>query len=510
VTGVDALGGQAVAATATTLTPHWIAGVPVESGSTLEIFDPARGTVIREVGLADPGLVDQAVAAAKDAFPEWSALPVTKRVDHLRRLSAAVWESRDELLTLVGEEHGKVRSDADGELARAMEVLDFACSAPVLLKGEFSDQVARGVDVHSMRMPLGVTAGITPFNFPVMVPLWMFPIALAAGNTFVLKPSERDPTAPTRLAQIATEAGLPDGVLNVVHGDKVAVDAICDHPDIASVSFVGSTPVAQAVYMRGTAVGKRVQALGGAKNHMVVLPDADLDFAADAATSAGYGSTGQRCMAVATVVAVGEIGDRLVESIGKRIEEIKVGPAGDDRAEMGPLATAAARDRSLSAIDAAESAGATVVADGRSHEVPECEEGFFVGPTLVDAVTTDMSVYREEIFGPVLSVLRVETLDEAISLINDNPYGNGAAIFTSSGAAARRFEREATAGMIGVNVPIPVPVSFHSFGGWKASLFGDRHLYGREGFEFFTRNKVITSRWPEQEAAKVSLSFPGS
>jgi malonate-semialdehyde dehydrogenase (acetylating)/methylmalonate-semialdehyde dehydrogenase len=486
---------------------HWIDGVADDRGAPQDVFDPALGRPVRQVALADESVIDEAVAAAVRAAPAWAELPLPRRVEHLRALRASVWDDREELLVLIGEEHGKVRADALGELTRGIEVLDHACAATVLLRGNHSDQVARGIDVFSMRAPLGVCVGITPFNFPAMVPLWMFPIALAAGNTFVLKPSERDPSAPTRLAELATAAGLPDGVLNVVHGDRRAVERLSEHPDVAAVSFVGSTPVARSVYTRATGAGKRAQALGGAKNHMVVMPDADIDLAADAATSAAFGSTGQRCMAVSAVVAVGGAGDALIEALRGRLAKIRVGPASDPDAEMGPLVSGAARDRAVAAIEGAAAAGAALAVDGREAVVAGFEEGFFLGPTLVDEVGPEMEVYKEEIFGPVLIVVRVETLDEALELIAANPYGNGAAIMTGSGAAARRFQRAVTAGMVGINVPIPVPVAFHSFGGWKDSLFGDRHLYGDEGFDFYTRAKVVTSRWPETSGG-VSLSFP--
>ena len=492
------------------LVTHWIDGEPAAGGGrTLAITDPALGHAVRRVELADEALVDRVVASATAAAEAWADVPLPKRVERLRALRNLIWDRRAQLIDLIGAEHGKVRSDAMGELQRGLEVLDLACSASLLVRGRYSDQVAGGVDVYSLRQPLGVCVGITPFNFPAMVPLWMFPIALAAGNAFVLKPSERDPSAPTLLAELATGAGIPPGVLNVVHGDKVAVDALCSHPDVASVSFVGSTPVAKHVYERATAAGKRVQALGGAKNHMVVLPDADLDVAADAATSAAYGSTGQRCMAVSTLVAVGDVGDALTAKVKERLARIRTGPATDVEAEMGPLVSGAARDRVHDAIESAEREGASVVSDGRGVGVDGHEDGFFVGPTLIDRVTPSMGVYREEIFGPVLIIVRVGTFDEALALVNANPYGNGAAVFTSDGGVARRFKRKVTAGMVGVNVPIPVPVAFYSFGGWKDSLFGDRHLYGEEGFDFYTRAKVVTERWPAAVSDGVGLAFPG-
>jgi malonate-semialdehyde dehydrogenase (acetylating)/methylmalonate-semialdehyde dehydrogenase len=402
----------------------------------------------------------------------------------------------DELARIVASEHGKVVDDAKGEVIRGMEVAEYACGLPQLVKGEYSDQVSTDVDSFSFRQPLGVCAGITPFNFPVMVPMWMHPMAIATGNTFVLKPSERDPSASNFVAELYAEAGLPDGVFNVVHGDKVAVDAILEHRDINAVSFVGSTPIAQYVYENGTASGKRVQALGGAKNHAVVMPDADLDFAANHLTAAGFGSAGQRCMAIAIAVAVGDAAEPLIERLKRKAEEIKVGPGLDPDSEMGPVVTPQARDRITGYIGSGEQAGAEVVVDGRGIEVEG--DGFFVGPTLFDRVTPDMEIYRDEIFGPVLGVVRVDTLAEAIELINANPYANGTAIFTSSGQAARYFQRQVQVGMIGINVPIPVPMAFYSFGGWKASLFGDKHIHGPEGIKFYTRGKVVTSRWPEE------------
>jgi malonate-semialdehyde dehydrogenase (acetylating)/methylmalonate-semialdehyde dehydrogenase len=414
-----------------------------------------------------------------------------------------------ELARLVSDEHGKVVSDALGEVTRGLEVVEFACGIPHLLKGEYSEQVSTDVDSYSFRQPLGVVAGITPFNFPVMVPMWMHPLAIATGNAFVLKPSERDPSASNFVAQLYADAGLPEGVFNVVHGDKEAVDAVLDHPDIAAVSFVGSTPIARYIYERASAAGKRVQALGGAKNHAVVLPDADLDFAAEHLVAAGYGSAGQRCMAVSAVVAVGDAGDRLVEKVKALTERLTVGPGRSETSEMGPLVTREAQQRVRDYIGRGVESGATLVVDGRDIEVEGHEGGFFVGPTLLDHVTTDMDVYTDEIFGPVLVVLRADTADQAIDLVNANPYGNGTAVFTSSGQAARVFQRKVTVGMIGVNVPIPVPMAFHSFGGWKNSLFGDRHMHGTEGVSFYTQAKVVTSRWPQPlEASGAHLSFP--
>ena len=403
-------------------------------------------------------------------------------------------------------EHGKVTSDALGEVARGLEVIEFACGIPTLLKGEYSEQASTGIDVYSIRQPLGVVAGITPFNFPAMVPMWMWAPAIACGNTFVLKPSEKDPSASVYTGELLKEAGLPDGVFNVVHGDKVAVDAILEHPGVAAVSFVGSTPIARYVYETGTKNGKRMQALGGAKNHMIVLPDADIDMAADAAVSAAYGSAGERCMAVSVVVAVGDVADSLIEAIQERLPKVKVGPGLEPGNEMGPLITREHRDKVAGYLDTAAAQGATVVADGRDLEVEG--DGFFLGVSLIDEVTPEMDCYRDEIFGPVLSVVRAGTYDEAVGLINDNPYGNGTAIFTRDGGVARQFQFDAQAGMVGVNVPIPVPVAYYSFGGWKASLFGDRHIYGPEGIDFYTRGKVVTSRWPDPATSKVDLGFP--
>jgi malonate-semialdehyde dehydrogenase (acetylating)/methylmalonate-semialdehyde dehydrogenase len=414
----------------------------------------------------------------------------------------------DELAELVADEHGKVVSDAKGEITRGLEVVEFACGIPTLLKGEFSEQVSTDVDAYSFRQPLGVVAGITPFNFPVMVPMWMHPVAIATGNTFVLKPSERDPSASNFLARLYAEAGLPEGVFNVVHGDKVAVDAILDHPDIAAVSFVGSTPIAKYVHHRASENGKRVQALGGAKNHAVVLPDADIEFAANHITAAGYGSAGQRCMAISAVVAVGEAGDALVAKLKDKAEEVRVGPGRDAASDMGPVITPQARDRITGYVEAGAQAGATLVTDGRGLVVKDHEDGFFVGPTLFDQVSVDMDIYTDEIFGPVLVIVRAQTLDEAIDIINANPYGNGTAIFTSSGRAARTFQRRVQVGMIGVNVPIPVPMAFYSFGGWKDSLFGDHHIHGPEGVRFYTRGKVVTTRWPNVADHATTMHFP--
>jgi len=424
------------------------------------------------------------------------------------RVRNLVEAHRKELAALLTSEHGKVPSDALGEIARGIENLEFATGIPNLMKGGFSEQVSTGVDVYQIRQPLGVAAGITPFNFPAMVPMWMFANAIACGNTFVLKPSEKDPSASLYLAELLREAGVPDGVFNVINGDKVAVDRILEHPDVAAVSFVGSTPIARYIYETGTRHGKRVQALGGAKNHMIVLPDADVDMAADAAVSAGYGSSGERCMAIATVVAVGSVADPLVDAIAARLPKIKVGPGSDPAAEMGPLVTKQHRDKVASYLDSAAAQGATVVADGREHPLYRESDGFFLGTSLIDNVTPGMDCYRDEIFGPVLTVTRVGTYEEALQLVNDNPYGNGTAIFTRDGGAARQYQFDVNVGMVGINVPVPVPVAFYSFGGWKASLFGDLHMYGPEGIQFYTRAKIVTARWPDPGTSKVDLGFP--
>ena len=489
---------------------HWIGGHTVAGTSGREgpVYDPATGRLAKHVDLASVEEVGAAVAAAKAAFPGWRATSLSKRTDIMFRIRNLVEANRKELAAHLTAEHGKVPSDALGEIARGLENLEFACGIPNLLKGGFSEQVSGGVDVYQIRQPLGVVAGITPFNFPAMVPMWMFATAIAAGNTFILKPSEKDPSASNFLAGLLAEAGVPDGVFNVVHGDKVAVDAILEHPDIAAVSFVGSTPIARYIYETGTAHGKRVQALGGAKNHMIVLPDADIDMAADAAVSAGYGSAGERCMAIATIVAVGDVADPLVAAISARLPKVKIGPGTDPTAEMGPLVTRQHRDKVASYLDSGPAQGATVVADGREHPLYKESDGFFLGASLIDHVTTDMDAYRDEIFGPVLTVMRVDTYDEAVKLINDNPYGNGTAIFTRDGGAARQFQFEVNAGMVGINVPIPVPVAYYSFGGWKASLFGDLHMYGPEGVQFYTRAKIVTSRWPDPGTSKIDLGFP--
>ncbi|MEA2630943.1 MAG: malonate-semialdehyde dehydrogenase (acetylating) / methylmalonate-semialdehyde dehydrogenase [Chloroflexota bacterium] len=489
---------------------HWINGrrVAGTSGRRGPIYDPARGTLAREVDFASVEEVDAAVAAARAAFPAWRATSLSKRTQILFRIRNLVEAHRADIAALLTAEHGKVPSDALGEVARGLENLEFACGIPHLLKGGFSEQVSSGVDVYQIRQPLGVAAGITPFNFPAMVPMWMFGNAIACGNTFVLKPSEKDPSAALFLGELLKEAGVPDGVFNVVNGDKVAVDRILEHPDIAAVSFVGSTPIARYIYETGTRHGKRVQALGGAKNHMLVLPDADVEMAADAAVSAAYGSSGERCMAVATVVAVGSVADPLVAAIAARLPKIKVGPGTDPGAEMGPLVTKQHRDKVASYLESATEQGATIVADGREHPLYRESDGFFLGTSLIDDVTPAMDCYRDEIFGPVLTVTRVATYDEGLRLVNENPYGNGTAIFTRDGGAARQYQFDVNVGMVGINVPIPVPVAYYSFGGWKGSLFGDLHMYGPEGIQFYTRAKVVTARWPDPGTSKVDLGFP--
>jgi malonate-semialdehyde dehydrogenase (acetylating)/methylmalonate-semialdehyde dehydrogenase len=472
---------------------HRIAGS--EDGAaerTAAVYDPATGEPQAEVALAGRADVDRAVQAARRAFETWGDTSLTRRARVMFKFRDLVDRHTDDLARIVSAEHGKVLADAKGEVIRGMEVAEYACGLAQLLKGEFSDQVSTDVDLHSFRQPLGVCAGITPFNFPVMVPMWMHPMAIAAGNTFVLKPSERDPSASNLIAELYAEAGLPDGVFNVVHGDKAAVDALLEHPDVDAVSFVGSTPIARYVFERANASGKRVQALGGAKNHAVVMPDADLEFAANHLTAAGYGSAGQRCMAISVAVAVGDVADALVERLAQKAREITVGPGLEPGSDMGPVITAQARERIAGYVAGTP---ADVVVDGRELEL--AGDGFWIGPTLLDRVTPDMDVYRDEIFGPVLCVVRVQTLDEAIALINANGFANGTAIFTGSGQAARVFQRRVQVGMIGVNVPIPVPMAFYSFGGWKDSLFGDHHIHGPEGIRFYTRAKAVTTRWPE-------------
>ena len=492
---------------------HWIGGSATSGASTrtAPVWNPATGEQQAEVLLGEPADVEHAVDAAAKAGETWRDASLSKRTSVLFAFRQLMHEHIDELAAIVSDEHGKVISDARGEVQRGLEVVEFACGIPQLLKGDYSDQVSTGVDSFSFRQPLGVVAGITPFNFPVMVPCWMHPVAIACGNTFVLKPSERDPSASIRVAQLWQEAGLPDGVFNVVHGDKVAVDALLDSQQVAAISFVGSTPIARYIHGRATETGKRVQALGGAKNHAIVLPDADLDYAADQLSAAAFGSAGQRCMAISATVAVGASGDPLVELLKTRAETVRVGTGRDETSEMGPVVTAEVCDCVVGYIGSGEKQGASVVVDGRGLVVDGYENGFFVGPTVLDNVTADMDAYRNEIFGPVLSVTRVDTVDEAIAFINANPYGNGTAIFTSSGEAARRFQREVTVGMIGINVPIPVPMAYHSFGGWKDSLFGESPIHGPEGIRFYTRAKVVTARWPHvEQSVAASYHFPTS
>jgi malonate-semialdehyde dehydrogenase (acetylating)/methylmalonate-semialdehyde dehydrogenase len=481
---------------------HWIGGHSVAgtSGRKGPVYNPATGRQSGEVGFATVEEVDAAVQAAKAAFVTWREVSLAKRAELFFRIRELVHERRDEMARILTSEHGKVLSDATGEVTRGLEVIEFCCGLPTLLKSEFSEQASTGIDVYSIRQPLGVVAGITPFNFPAMVPMWMWAPAIACGNTFVLKPSEKDPSASVWTAELLKEAGLPDGVFNVVHGDKVAVDAVLEHPDIAAVSFVGSTPIARYVYEKATANGKRCQALGGAKNHMIVLPDADIDMAADAAVSAAYGSAGERCMAVSMLVAVGAVADPLIEAIKERIPKVKVGDGLDPSSEMGPLITREHREKVASYLDEGK-----VLVDGREN----CpDQGFFLAPSLIDDLKPGMRAYEDEIFGPVLGVTRVATYDEAVRLVNESPYGNGTAIFTRDGGVARQFQFDAQAGMVGINVPIPVPVAYYSFGGWKGSLFGDRHIYGPEGIDFYTRGKVVTSRWPDPATSKVDLGFP--
>src|SRR3954447_24291016 len=489
--------------------PHWIDGARREGAGdrTADVTDPATGEVTGQVALASTEEVDAAVAAATAAFPGWRDTSLTRRSAVLFRFRELLNERKPELAEIITAEHGKVLDDALGEVSRGQEVVEFACGVPHLLKGGFTENASTGVDVHSVRQPLGPVAVISPFNFPAMVPMWFFPVAIATGNTVVLKPSEKDPSAALWMAELWKEAGLPDGVFNVVQGDKVAVDRLLEHPDIQSVSFVGSTPIARYVYENGTRSGKRVQALGGAKNHMMVLPDADLDLAADAAVNAGFGSAGERCMAISTVVAVGGVGDDLVARIAARAATLRTGD-GRRGCDMGPLVTREHRDRVAGYIDAGEEAGAKVVVDGRDVRADGAEDGFWLGPTVLDHVSIDMAVYADEIFGPVLVVLRVDTYEEALALINPNEYGNGTAVFTNDGGAARRFQNEVEVGMVGINVPIPVPMAYYSFGGWKHSLFGDSHAHGTEGVHFFTRGKVITSRWLDPSHGGLNLGFP--
>jgi malonate-semialdehyde dehydrogenase (acetylating)/methylmalonate-semialdehyde dehydrogenase len=490
---------------------HWINGARVAgtSGRKGPVYNPATGETAREVDFASAEEVDAAVAAAQAALPGWRATSISRRTEILFRMRNLVDQHREEIAALLTREHGKVRTDALGEVARGLENIEFATGIPHLLKGGFSEQVSTGIDVYQIRQPLGVVAGITPFNFPAMVPMWMFANAIACGNTFILKPSEKDPSASVYLAELWKEAGLPDGVFNVVHGDKVAVDRILEHPDIAAVSFVGSTPIARYIYETGTKAGKRVQALGGAKNHMVVLPDADIPMAADAAVSAAYGSAGERCMAISVVVAVGDVADPLVEAIEERLPKIKVGPGHEEGSEMGPLITKEHRDKVASYLDSGKHQGATLRVDGREHVLYDQDRGgFFLGVSLLDNVSPEMECYRNEIFGPVLEIVRVPDYPSALKIVNDNQYGNGTAIYTRDGGAARQYQFDVEVGMVGINVPIPVPVAYYSFGGWKASLFGDLHMYGPEGIQFYTRAKVVTARWPDPGTSSVDLGFP--
>ncbi len=493
-----------------TLLQHWIGGRRDDRGAQRygEVTDPATGQVVARVPFATADDVDRAVAAAGVAAREWGAASLSKRTRVMFAFRELVHAHKDELAALITREHGKVLSDARGEVTRGLEVIEFACGLGQLLKGEITPQVSGGVDSYSMRMPLGVVAGITPFNFPVMVPLWMAPVALACGNAFVLKPSEQDPSPSLRLAELLGEAGLPDGVFTVLHGDREAVDAMLTHPGIAAVSFVGSTPVARHIYESGTAHGKRVQALGGAKNHAVVLPDADLDLAADGLVSAAYGSAGQRCMAVSVAVTVGDVTEPLLERIRERIAGLTIGPGADRSSDMGPLVSQSHYDKVRGLVDAGVAEGAQLAVDGRELTVEGHEGGYFLGPCVFDHVKPGMRIYDEEIFRPVLVVVRAESYPEALALLNANEYGNGATIFTRDGGAARLFEQEAMAGMIGVNVPIPVPMAYHSFGGWKASLFGDLHMHGPDGVRFNTRGKAITTRWPDPSHGGVNLGFP--
>ncbi|MBO8191444.1 CoA-acylating methylmalonate-semialdehyde dehydrogenase, partial [Streptomyces oryzae] len=488
---------------------HWINGSPTEGSSTntQPVFNPATGQQQAHVALGNATDVDTAVQSASAAFESWSQSSLTQRVQVMFAFRQLLLEHEEELGRIISAEHGKTIDDARGEIMRGREVVEFACGLGDVLKGSYSDQVSRGVDVHDFRQPLGVVAGITPFNFPAMVPLWMHPIAIATGNTFVLKPSERDPSAANFVAELYQKAGLPDGVFNVVHGGKDAVDAILAHPGIEAVSFVGSTPIAKYVHQTATAAGKRVQALGGAKNHAVVLPDADLEFAANHITAGAYGSAGERCMAVSVTVAVGEAADGLVEVLKRKAHDVTVGPGDAPGTDMGPLVTKAAQERIENAVGTAAAQGATVVVDGRGLKIDGHEDGFFTGPSLLDHVTAEMDAYKEELFGPVLAVVRVDTLDEAIDLINANPYGNGTALFTDSGEAARRFQRKIKVGMIGINVPVPVPMSYYSFGGWKDSLVGDSPIHGPEGIRFYTRPKVVTTRWPRPTAQQAAAGF---
>jgi malonate-semialdehyde dehydrogenase (acetylating)/methylmalonate-semialdehyde dehydrogenase len=490
---------------------HWIDGAVTPGQSTRQspVWNPATGQQQAQVALGSAADLDTAVSAAAKAFEQWSQVSLSRRTKIMFKFRELVNSHAKELAEIISDEHGKVIHDALGEVQRGLEVVEFACGIPQLLKGEYTDQASTGVDVFSFREPLGVVAGITPFNFPIMVPMWMHPVAIACGNTFILKPSERDPSVSLRVAELYSEAGLPNGVFNVVQGDKEVVDAILDHSDIAAVSFVGSTPIARYIHERGTQRGKRVQALGGAKNHAIVMPDTDVEFASDHLVAAAFGSAGERCMAISAAVTVGDAADPVLEAVAAKARSVLVGPGRNPKSEMGPVVTPQARDRIVSLITSGEQQGAQLTVDGREYRVPGHDEGFWVGPTVIDQVTPEMDVYKEEIFGPVLSVVRADSVDEAIALINANPYGNGTAIFTSNGEAARRFMRGVKVGMIGINVPIPVPMAYYSFGGWKDSLFGDKHVHGPEGVSFYTRAKVVTSRWPHVEhPAGASYHFP--
>jgi malonate-semialdehyde dehydrogenase (acetylating)/methylmalonate-semialdehyde dehydrogenase len=492
------------------LITHWIDGAArAEAPSrTGPVFDPATGTQTAEVAFAGSADVDAAVAAAKKAFESWRVSSLTRRQNVMFAYREIVAARRLEIASALTAEHGKTLDDALGEVQRGLEVIEFACNIAHLLKGDYSEQVSTSVDTYTIRQPLGVVAGITPFNFPAMVPMWMYPLAIACGNTFVLKPSEKDPSPGQLAAEMLAEAGLPDGVFNILHGDKEAVDGLLNHPDVAAVSFVGSTPIARYIYETGTRNGKRVQALGGAKNHMVVLPDADMDLAADSAVSAGYGSAGERCMAISVIVAVGDAADRLIPKMQERMAVLKVAPGTTPGAEMGPLVTREHRDKVAGYVDSGVDQGATLVADGRDLKIEGHEEGFFIGPNLFDNVEPSMKIYQEEIFGPVLGIVRTESYEEAIELINDNRWGNGTAVFTNDGGAARKFQSEIQVGMVGINVPIPVPLSFYSFGGWKESIFGSHAIYGPDGVHFYTKQKVIISRWPDPIHRGVDLGFP--
>jgi len=489
---------------------HFIGGqrIDSDSGRYADVFNPALGKPVARVALGTASDVGDAVAAAAAAFPAWSNTPPLTRARVLFRYLQLIQQNADEMAKVLTREHGKTFSDAQGEVARGIEIVEFAVGIPHLLKGEFTDQIARGIDAWSLRQPLGVVAGITPFNFPVMVPMWMFPVAIACGNTFILKPSERDPSSSLMHADLLKQAGLPDGVFNIIQGDKVTVDALLDHPEVQAISFVGSTPIAEYIYARGCANGKRVQALGGAKNHMVVMPDADMTMATDALIGAAYGSAGERCMAISVVVAVGDAGDKLIANLAQRTRDLKVNDGMHPEAEMGPIVSAASKQRIEHLIDQGVEQGATLVVDGRAFKVEGREEGFFVGGTLFDHVTPEMTIYKEEIFGPVLCVLRAPDIGTAIKLINANEFGNGVAIFTRDGGVAREFVRQIQVGMVGVNVPLPVPMSFNSFGGWKRSMFGDHHIYGPEGVRFYTRHKAVMERWPNTASAGAEFAFP--